>query len=147
MFKGQKDKSAVVTDEVETIIGPSVKIEGDFKSNGNVMVGGIVSGKFSTTQNLRVEESAQILADVEAREAIIAGEIRGNIKISGHLEILASARITGDIITGTISIQQGAVINGKCSMQTGDQTAAPVEIKSKEQLTTEWIAAADEENP
>jgi len=117
MFKKDpKEGEEIRQDDVETIVGPSVKIEGDFSSNGNVMVAGIISGKFSTNQNLRVEEKARILADVEAAEAVIAGEVQGNVVITGHAEILSSAKITGDITTGSISIQQGAVLNGNFKM-------------------------------
>jgi cytoskeletal protein CcmA (bactofilin family) len=114
--KGLKEGGEKSPDEAETIIGPSVKIEGDFKSNGNVTVAGVVVGKLVTTQNLRIEEKAKVSADVEAKEAIIAGEVNGPIKIKGHLEILSTAKINGDIHTKSIAIEQGAQINGHCNM-------------------------------
>lgn len=110
MFKKTDDKT-------ESIIGPSVKIVGDFTSNGNVVVAGQIIGKLSTAQKLRVENGAKISStDIEACEAIIAGEITGNLTIRKHLEILSTAKIQGDIKTISISVQQGACINGKCTM-------------------------------
>jgi cytoskeletal protein CcmA (bactofilin family) len=117
MFKKEHKEGAKRTDDVETIIGPSVKIEGEFTSNGNLIVGGVISGKLTTTKHLKVEESAKIAADVTAGEAIIAGEIVGNLIIEGRLEILATAKINGDIQTGSISIQQGAQLNGNFIMK------------------------------
>jgi cytoskeletal protein CcmA (bactofilin family) len=42
--------------------------------------------------------------------------VEGNISVSGHLEIVASARINGDIRCASISIEKGAFLNGKCTM-------------------------------
>jgi len=130
MFK-KNSKKEEITDQVETIIGPSVKIEGEFKSDGNVMVAGVVSGKLSTSQGLRVEEQARISADIEAREAVIAGQVNGNVNITGHLEILNSAKINGDIKTGSIAIQQGACLNGNCAMNASVQEGGDTSRKNK----------------
>jgi len=131
MFKKEKGGKDLNPNDVESIIGPSVKIEGEFNSNGNIMVAGIISGKLATTQNLRIEENAKIDADLEAEKAIIAGEVNGNVVVKKHLEILASAKISGDIKTGSLAIQQGAKINGNCHMQVGEN----VEPKQKEKKT------------
>ena len=110
-------------DDMETIIGPSVQIEGEFVSSGNIMIAGVVKGKIATTQNLRIEESAKIQADIKARGAIIAGEVHGTIHIAEHLEILSTAKIHGDIQTGSIAVQQGAYMSGNCSMAVASERA------------------------
>ena len=117
MFKKiAKQGGDIQFDDVETIIGPSVKLEGEFQSKGNVMVSGVLIGKLETSENVRIETNAQIDGDITAREAIIAGNVHGNIIIAQHLSLLSSAKITGDITAGSIAIQQGAQMNGKCSM-------------------------------
>lgn len=102
--------------EVETIIGPSVKIKGDFHGTDNVVVEGIVEGSLKTSGNLRIGDKAKVTANVEAKEAKISGEVHGNIKIRGYLEITATAKIFGDIEVLSLSIERGAIINGKCAM-------------------------------
>jgi len=132
MFK-KDSKENKITDEVETIIGPSVKVEGNFFSQGNIMIGGIIKGKISTAGNLRINENAKIEADVEAANAVIAGEVVGNIKILKNLQILTSAKIIGDIITDSLSIEEGAKLNGKCAMNSG----APPDQKNLDQKAKE----------
>lgn len=100
----------------ETVIGPSVKVKGDFHGMGNIIVEGVLSGTLKTSGNLTVGEKAKITASIEAKEASIAGEIRGNIKTRGYLEISSSAKIFGDIEASVLSIEKGALINGKCTM-------------------------------
>lgn len=113
-----------MNDDMETIIGPSVQIEGEFASRGNIMIAGVVNGKIATTGNLRIEESAKIQADIKSCGAIIAGEVHGTIHITDHLEILSTAKIHGDIQTGSIAIQQGAYISGNCSMTVAAESVA-----------------------
>jgi len=102
--------------EAETVIGPSVRVKGDFHGQGNIIVEGIVNGNIKTNNNLRLGERAKITANIEAKEAVIAGEVRGNIKTKGYLEIKATAKIFGDIEASSLSIERGAILNGKCTM-------------------------------
>ena len=101
--------------EIETIIGPSVKVEGDFAAAGDVVVEGTVIGNLRTERSLRVGEHAKILANVSAGTALVAGEIQGNVKVREGLELTATAKIFGDVKTKTISIAAGAVLMGKCA--------------------------------
>lgn len=108
------NKNGVSREGVETIIGPSVKIEGNFVCQGGIVIEGEVKGIIATQGFLEVGDKALVLADVSAKEARIAGEIKGNIKVEGYLELMASAKIIGDIEAGSLSIMRGAVIKGKC---------------------------------
>ncbi len=103
--------------DVETIIGSTVKIEGDFKGEGDVIVEGGVEGKLSTKKNLTVGENAKIIADVEAANALVAGQVIGNLKITESLELTATAKITGDISAKVLTIATGARLDGKVSME------------------------------
>jgi len=117
MFNKQSQGGA--SNEFETVIGPSVKVKGDFNAQGNIIVEGAVEGSLKTAGSLEVGDKAKVTASVEAREAKIGGEIRGNIKIKGFLEITATAKIFGDIETAFISIERGATFNSKCVMPAG----------------------------
>lgn len=103
-------------DAVETIVGPSVEVEGDFSSKGNIVVQGTVAGNVRTDKSLRVEQGAKILANVRAHSAKISGEIRGNVKAKDVLELTPSARVVGDVEAATLIVAAGAVLHGKCSM-------------------------------
>ena len=65
----------------ETIVGATVKIEGDLVSEGDIKVDGLVAGKIKTSKNLFVGPMAKIEADVEAQNAILSGTVKGDIKI------------------------------------------------------------------
>ena len=111
--------------EVETIIGPSVQVEGDFVAAGNVIIEGVVAGKIQTEKNLQIGERAKIFANVIAANAIIAGEVQGNIKIKESLELTSSAKIFGDVKTGSITVAPGAALHGRC--QAGEDKKSKLE--------------------
>ncbi|HYV33282.1 MAG TPA: polymer-forming cytoskeletal protein [Candidatus Limnocylindria bacterium] len=103
---------------VETVVGPSVKIQGDLNSEGNIKIEGQVTGKVKTSQSLFVIPGAKVLADILAGNAVIGGEIQGNLKIAGHLVLQSTARILGDITCSVFRVEDGAQFTGKCVMGT-----------------------------
>lgn len=104
------------SDEVETVVGPSVNVEGDFASEGNIIVKGTVAGSVHTSRHLAVESGAKITANVRAGSAKISGEVKGNMKIKETLELTATARVLGDIEVQTLVVEAGALICGKVFM-------------------------------
>ncbi|MFH1029803.1 MAG: polymer-forming cytoskeletal protein [bacterium] len=118
MFK--TNEKNIDTKEIETIIGPSVKVEGDFAGEGNVVVEGIVTGNLKTNRNLKVGNNAQIFANIKANNALIAGKVEGNINVTETLELTSTARIKGDIKAKVIAISAGAIFHGKCDMGNGE---------------------------
>ena len=111
--------------DVETVIGSSVKVEGNFVGAGDVVVEGHVAGTLKTSKNLRVGEQAVIKADVDAANIVIAGEVRGHINCSGRVEVLATGKIFGNVDTQTIAVAHGAILHGKVSMA-GHESAPEV---------------------
>ena len=110
--------------EAETIIAASVKVEGDFSSQGNVLIEGVVEGKLHTAKDLRVGERAKISADVSATNAVIAGEIRGNLVVAEKLELEPTARVMGDVRTKILTVAAGATVNGRIMMGAEAEAAA-----------------------
>src|SRR3989344_2339967 len=100
----------------ETVVGPSVKIQGDLNSEGNIKIEGQVTGKVKTSQSVYVNPGAIIAADMLAGNAVIGGEVQGNIKIVGHLILQSTAKILGDINCSILRVEDGAQFSGKCVM-------------------------------
>ncbi|MFH1047331.1 MAG: polymer-forming cytoskeletal protein [Patescibacteria group bacterium] len=128
--------------EPETIISASVKVEGDFVSQGNVLIEGEVEGSLRTEKDLRVGEHARISADVFAASATVAGEVRGNIEVSGRLELEPTAKIYGDVKTADLIVASGAVINGKLVMGAGIEDVAGRGIKAVKSAPIKGIKAS-----
>jgi cytoskeletal protein CcmA (bactofilin family) len=127
---------------VETVVGPSVHVQGEFKSKGDIIVKGIVSGDVKTNQLLTVESGAEIDADVRANSATISGEVEGSVTVSDKLDITETAKIQGDIRCETLVVAPGAVIQGNIQME---GSAGRSQSQDSQGFTEEYEEEYDEE--
>ncbi|MFZ5365098.1 MAG: bactofilin family protein [Patescibacteria group bacterium] len=130
MFKDHDDEN-FSHQEGDTVIGHSIKIEGDLTSQGNIVVEGQVVGSVKTDKHLSVGQQAKVDAQVSAGEATVSGEVNGNITVTGKLELAGSARVNGDITVKVLKVEEGASINGKVEMEGGRVPVSQLE-NSKE---------------
>lgn len=120
---------------VDTIVGTSIKIEGDLTSQDSIVIEGEVVGSLKTEKSLKIGEKAKVVADVQAQEARICGKVEGNITVQGQLELTSTAEVNGDLKASTLIIASGAIFNGRCSMTEPSfkKSEAKVEIKKEEE--------------
>lgn len=108
----------------DTVIGAAVKVEGNFVGEGNVIVEGQLQGTLKTKHNVIIGSGAIVKANVEAQDVHLAGELHGNVKISGKLTLTATAKLSGNIETSSLTVEEGATLNGKCVMTAGAKIEA-----------------------
>jgi len=116
----------------DTVIGSTIKIEGDLVSNGNIIVDGEVVGSLKTEKSLTIGAGAKVSADIKANQASIAGEVNGNIEIMGRIDLSESAKVHGDIKASVLAIQAGAKFNGQCSMEEGVAVTSKAQVSESE---------------
>ena len=139
MFTQSDKNDAPTSDKAETFIGPSVKLEGNFNSDGDIVVEGFLSGTLVTRGNVRIGPDAVIDAQITANSVHVAGKIKGNINASGTIRLAGTAIIQGDIKTGSIAVEEGATVNGKVNM------GGKEKIKSPRPIITEPKESEEEE--
>jgi len=106
--------------KVDTVIGEETRLKGEIQSQGVVRVDGIVEGKIEHNGLLIVGPAGRLLANVMSKGLAVAGEVRGDVEVEGKLELLAGARMFGDIRCGHLVVHEGATFQGHSSMlQTG----------------------------
>lgn len=123
--------------DAETIIGPSIKVKGNFQGKGNIVIEGTVEGSLKTDANLFIGNEAKVIANIESNDAAIHGEVFGNIKNKGYLAIGKTARISGDIQYVEISIERGALINGTISAVQEMKKTGKTKLVSEDEVKEE----------
>jgi cytoskeletal protein CcmA (bactofilin family) len=108
-----------------TVIARGVKVEGDFVSQGDVVIEGEVNGHVMASGLLSVGVDAKLKAEVAADDAVIAGLVEGTVTVKKRLELKATAKIMGDVVCETAAIEAGAVLHGKCSIGQGKPGKEP----------------------
>ncbi len=82
----------------------------------NLRINGKFEGTLDTKGKLMIGEKANIRANINGEIVSIAGNVTGNIKATSSLRLDNTAKLTGDIETPQIAIQQGALLNGQVNM-------------------------------
>lgn len=126
-----KNQGIPTPKNIETIIGPSVKVQGDFKGEGDLIIEGILIGTLQTKNNLKIGENAVVEADIKANNAFISGKVKGDITVKGKLEIAGTAVILGNIRAQILSMESGALIQGHLDMPVGNISAEDPKIENK----------------
>lgn len=94
---------------------------------GNVRAGSLQLSGCSLTGDTVAEDLAVVATDsrvkgsVTAHDLRCAGTINGDISVSGHITLEQTARISGNIVTGSISVAKGAVICGGVDIKSGEE--------------------------
>lgn len=110
---------------VATIIGPGTRITGDVVSKGTVRVEGEVEGRIECEDTIVVHESGQVKADLIGGQVIISGTVEGNTFAHDRLEITNQGKVIGNITAPRISIAEGVIFEGQCTMKPPGQANPP----------------------
>lgn len=90
-------------------------MRGRLTGDGDVTVEGTIEGAVSVTGALIVAAGASISSEdaLQARTAVIAGNVEGGVVAQGNVRLMASARVRGDLKGAEISIDEGADFQGR----------------------------------
>jgi cytoskeletal protein CcmA (bactofilin family) len=114
-FFSKKDKVALDLQSISTLISEGCILDGNLKAPAYVRIDGQITGDIMVDEGLIVGEKGSILGNVITKEMVVYGTVTGNLQVSS-IEIKASGKITGEIRTQTLVVENGAVYNGSLSM-------------------------------
>ncbi len=113
--KEQKRAAEELSSSSNTI-GKGTYLEGNIETYGNIRIEGKIKGDVKSKSKVALGNLSHIEGNVIAQNADIEGEVRGRLDISEVLVLKATAVIHGDISTGKLIVEPGAVFNGTCKM-------------------------------
>lgn len=106
----------IVATGADTIVGAGVKIKGDLNSDGDIIIDGTVTGDIKAGGSVSLGVNAIVKANVSARSASVAGQLKGNITATDTTVVLATGKVTGNIKTDNIAVELGGIVIGTISM-------------------------------
>jgi cytoskeletal protein CcmA (bactofilin family) len=107
-------------------IGKSVVICGEVKGGEDLIVDGRVEGTISLSESrLTIGASANVAADMSAKDVLILGQVHGNVVASGRVELRAGCVMEGDIRALRLAVEDNAVFRGKVDLTQGAVAKAP----------------------
>ena len=97
---------------VPSIISADLRINGDLVCSGDVQVDGWVEGDIQS-RNIVIGEGATVHGALQAETVRICGVVKGAIK-ADSVVLDKTAKVTGDVLHKTLSVAEGAQIEGMC---------------------------------
>ena len=113
-----------------TRIDASSSLSGKLRCKGSVRLEGAVKGEIYSEQDVIVADSAEVKASIEALSVRIAGEVVGNVTARSKITLERTARVTGDLRTPGIVIEEGAKLEGRIDIGAEMATAQSKEAKA-----------------
>ena len=101
-------------------IGKSVIICGEVKGSEELIIDGRVEGTVTLSESrLTIGPSADVAADLSAKDVLILGHVQGNVVASGRVELRAGCSMEGDIRALRLAVEDNAVFRGKVDLTQG----------------------------
>jgi cytoskeletal protein CcmA (bactofilin family) len=118
-----KDSASESSGSTElNFLGGGTVVDGTIRANNSVRIDGKLKGKLICKNTLTVGMNGEIEGEVEAKNAIIGGKIKGKIKVAEKLVLEAKSVLMGDLKANKLLIDEGAVFEGNSDMGKKEQT-------------------------
>jgi cytoskeletal protein CcmA (bactofilin family) len=103
-------------------LGASLHVKGEINGHEDLLVDGSVEGLIQLEdRKLTVGATAKVSADVIAREVVVYGTVKGNLRARDRIEIKKDGSVVGDLTTARIMIEDGAYFKGSIEIdKTGE---------------------------
>ncbi len=122
MFGKEPENQAVNTGQT-SIIAQGCKFDGKVEVRGTFRVEGEFKGSIGTPESLVIGKTGVVHATVTVKNAIIGGQLFGNIIAENKIELQSGSHVEGDIKTKRLVIDEGVFFEGNCSMGSGQRKA------------------------
>lgn len=105
-------------------LGASLHVKGEISGNEDLHIDGSVEGLVQLEdRKLTVGASAKLTADVVAREVVVYGSVKGNLRARDRIEIKKDGSVVGDLTTARIMIEDGAYFKGSIEIDRSASTS------------------------
>jgi cytoskeletal protein CcmA (bactofilin family) len=138
-------RPATTTTSDQATIGKSLVIKGEVTGSESLYIDGRVEGSINLSGNrVTIGRNGVVSANINAREIVVLGKVRGNLTASDRVDIRSDGSLTGDVVAARISIEDGAFFKGGIDIRKAGTKpdGRPEEVKSVAAAAPEPAIAA-----
>lgn len=113
----QQSSPAPLIERITSVIADGVSLRGKLSGAGGVRIEGSFDGEIELDGLLVIGPTGRVTCpQLKARHVIVAGAMRGDI-LAEKVDIRASGRVWGDVITSGMATEEGAFLRGQIQME------------------------------
>jgi len=121
-----------IADRVTGRLASGLYVKGDISGTEDLLVDGSVEGLIKLEdRKVTVGPTAKVTADINARDVVVYGYVKGNVRAKGRIEIKNGGSVIGNLTTAQIMIEDGADFKGSIEIDRGTATEAKKEVSSR----------------
>jgi cytoskeletal protein CcmA (bactofilin family) len=102
--------------EPVSAIGENSYFGGRFLVKGSMRIDGCFEGNALMVDQLAIGAKGRVKTNITATSVVVEGIVIGNIEASRRVLLLSTARVLGDLRTPELIIQEGVVLEGRCTI-------------------------------
>ncbi|TCO10912.1 bactofilin family protein [Natronoflexus pectinivorans] len=125
----KKMKSYDTESKLPNMIGPGTKIVGNIETNGDIRIDGNIEGNIDSKGKVVIGNNGFVKGEISCNNAEVSGTLNGKMSVLELLSLKATSKVNGDIKSGKLSIEPGALFSGTCAM--GGSNINPSSIKEE----------------
>ena len=114
MFKNKSQNQSL--EQFDTLIGQGTQVNGDIKIAESLRIDGQLTGNVLSLDGhdpaVAIGMNGLIVGNVKAARVILSGTLKGSVYATGKVEILNGANIEGDVVYGSLYVEDGAILRG-----------------------------------
>ncbi|HPJ39322.1 MAG TPA: polymer-forming cytoskeletal protein [Spirochaetota bacterium] len=114
----------ITGDHANNVIGANSYFTGKFIINGSLRIDGHFEGKYLQADQIYIGPTGKIRTNINAMSVIVEGLVLGNINASSRVLLMPTAKILGDIKTPELIIQNGVILEGRCTISNDLKSSA-----------------------
>ena len=143
MNKDVMRPTGATADHATARLGSSLHLKGEISGNEDLHIDGTVEGAVQLGEGkLTVGATANVTADIIAREVVVCGKVKGNVHAKGKIEIKKDGSVIGDLTTAQIIIEDGAYFKGSIEIDRSADKEVDNNASSRTASTPTTPAAA-----
>ena len=119
MFSESKKSRSATGQNEQNRISAGTLVTGEISGKGCFRIEGTLEGSLKTPGKVVISEGGLINGSLECENADIEGNFKGKLLVKGTLSLRSLANIEGEVITGKLAVEPGAVFNASCEMTGG----------------------------
>jgi len=113
-------------------LGSSLCVKGDISGTQDLLIDGTIEGLIQLEERkLTVGTSARLTADINARDVVVYGYVKGSVHATGKIEIKKGGSVNGNLTTAQILIEDGADFRGSIEIERGVEKEAHKNVSSR----------------
>lgn len=109
--------------QANTYISENVKLTGDIEADADITIDGEMHGSIKSSKHVMLGATARFEGTIESESALICGYVNGRVVTRTSLEVKLPATVIGDLVSASVRVDSGVIIQGKVYSQ-------PVEYKT-----------------